>query len=36
MSEHSTFKEAARALGHVTAAEFDRWVRPEPALGPSS
>ena len=27
--EGSTLREAALALGHVTAADFDRWVRPE-------
>jgi fumarate hydratase, class II len=25
----TTLREAALALGHVTAAEFDRWVRPD-------
>ena len=24
----STLREAARALGHVTAEQFDRWVQP--------
>jgi fumarate hydratase class II len=27
--EGSTLREAALALGHVTAADFDRWVKPE-------
>ena len=27
--EGSTLREAATALGYVTAADFDRWVRPE-------
>jgi len=30
----STLKEAARALGYVTAAEFDRLVRPQDMIGP--
>ena len=30
----STLREAALALGHVTAEEFDRLVRPEDMLGP--
>jgi fumarate hydratase, class II len=30
-----TLKEAALALGYVTDADFDRWVRPESMLGPS-
>ena len=30
----TTLKGAALALGHVTEAEFDRWVRPETMLGP--
>jgi fumarate hydratase class II len=29
-----TLREAALALGHVTAEEFDRLVRPEDMLGP--
>jgi fumarate hydratase, class II len=29
-----TLKEAAVALGYVTAEDFDRWVRPEAMLGP--
>jgi fumarate hydratase class II len=30
----SSLREAALALGHVTAEQFDRWVRPEDMLGP--
>jgi fumarate hydratase class II len=33
-AEGSTLKEAAVALGFLTAEEFDRWVRPEAMLGP--
>jgi fumarate hydratase class II len=33
--EGTTLKEAALALGYVSAEEFDRWVRPEDMLGPS-
>ncbi len=29
----STLREAALALGYVTAEEFDRWVRPEKMVG---
>ena len=25
----TTLREAALALGHVTAADFDRWMRPQ-------
>ena len=32
--EGSTLREAALALGYVTAAEFERWVRPTEMLGP--
>lgn len=32
--EHSTLKEAALKLGHLTEAQFDEWVRPENMLGP--
>jgi len=28
-----TLKAAALELGHVTAADFDRWVRPEEMVG---
>jgi len=31
---HTTLKEAAVALGHVTAEDFDRLVRPEHMTGP--
>jgi fumarate hydratase class II len=31
----TSLREAALALGHVSAEEFDRWVRPEDMLGPS-
>ena len=29
----STLKQAALALGYVTDAEFDRWVKPEAMVG---
>jgi fumarate hydratase class II len=29
-----SLRDAAIALGHVTAADFDRWVRPEAMVGP--
>ena len=29
-----TLREAALALGHVTAQQFDRWIRPERMTGP--
>ena len=32
--EGTTLKQAAIGLGHVSAADFDRWVRPEAMLGP--
>jgi fumarate hydratase class II len=32
--EGSTLRAAALALGHVTAEEFDTWVRPEQMTGP--
>ena len=32
--ENSTLKETAIKLGHLTAEEFDKWVRPEDMLGP--
>ena len=32
--ENLSLKEAALRLGHVTAREFDAWVRPERMLGP--
>jgi fumarate hydratase class II len=31
----TTLREAALALGHVTAQEFDRWVRPQDMVGGS-
>lgn len=31
--EGTTLKEAALALGHVTEAQFDEWVRPENMVG---
>jgi fumarate hydratase class II len=31
-----TLKESALELGHLTAEEFDAWVRPEDMLGPSA
>ncbi len=33
-ADGSTLKEAAVALGLVTAKQFDQWVRPEEMLGP--
>jgi len=33
--EGLTLKEAAIASGHVTAADFDRWVRPEDMIRPA-
>jgi fumarate hydratase class II len=30
----TTLREAALALGHVTAGDFDRWVRPEAMIKP--
>ncbi|MBU8538800.1 class II fumarate hydratase [Falsiroseomonas tokyonensis] len=35
LAEDITLKAAAAALGHVTAEDFDRWVRPEEMLSPS-
>jgi fumarate hydratase class II len=32
----STLREAALALGHVSAADFDKWVRAEDMLGPKA
>ena len=29
----TTLKEAALALGYLTAEEFDQWVRPEDMIG---
>jgi fumarate hydratase class II len=31
----STLREAALALGYVSAQDFDRWVKPEAMIGPS-
>ena len=31
--ESTTLREAALALGHVTAEQFDQWVRPEAMVG---
>jgi fumarate hydratase class II len=31
--ENTTLKEAAIASGHVTAEQFDAWVRPEDMTG---
>ena len=33
--EGRTLREAALALGYVTAEDFDRWVRPEAMIGPA-
>ena len=33
-AEGSSLKEAALALGYVSAEDFDRWVRPEAMIGP--
>ncbi|MBM3355032.1 MAG: class II fumarate hydratase [Betaproteobacteria bacterium] len=32
----TTLREAALALGHVSAADFDRWVRAQDMLGPKA
>ena len=32
-AEGTTLREAALALGHVSGADFDRWVRPETMVG---
>jgi len=34
--EGTTLREAALALGYVSAADFDRWVRPEAMIRPGS
>ena len=34
--EGTTLKQAAIALGLLTAEQFDQWVRPETMLGPSA
>jgi len=33
--EGKSLREAALASGHVSAADFDRWVRPQDMLGPA-
>jgi fumarate hydratase class II len=33
-AEGSSLKEAAMALGYVSAEDFDRWVRPDAMIGP--
>ena len=30
----TTLREAALALGYVSAEDFERWVRPEAMIGP--
>ena len=35
-AEGSTLREAALALGYVSAEQFDAWVRPEEMTGPSA
>jgi fumarate hydratase, class II len=35
-AEGTTLREAALALGHVTAEEYDRWVKPERMVGPEA
>jgi fumarate hydratase class II len=32
----ATLREAALASGHVTAEDFDRWVRADDMVGPKS
>ena len=34
--EGRTLRQAALALGYVSARDFDRWVRPESMIGPSA
>jgi len=34
--EGTTLREAALALGYVSAQDFDRWVKPESMIGPSA
>jgi fumarate hydratase class II len=34
--EGSTLREAALALGYVSAEDFDRWVRPQDMIGPGA
>jgi len=33
--EGTSLRDAALALGHVEADQFDRWVRPELMIGPA-
>ncbi len=33
--DNSSLRQAALALGHVTAEEFERWVRPDEMTGPN-
>ena len=35
-ADGGTLREAALALGYVSAEDFDRWVRPEAMIGPSA
>jgi fumarate hydratase class II len=35
LAEGTTLKEAALALGYVSAPDFDRWVDPKTMLGPA-
>jgi fumarate hydratase class II len=35
-AENTTLKQAAIALGLLTAEQFDQWVRPETMVGPSA
>jgi len=34
LAEDLTLKDAAARLGHVSAEDFDRWVRPEEMIRP--
>jgi fumarate hydratase class II len=34
LADNITLKDAAVRLGHLSAEEFDRWVRPEDMIGP--
>ena len=34
LAQNMTLKEAALALGHIGAEDFDRWVDPTAMLGP--
>jgi fumarate hydratase, class II len=34
--EGTTLREAALALGYVSAQDFDRWVEPRAMIGPSA